>query len=314
VQLLDAKDGTHLWADKYDRDLSASDIFAVQDEITEQVVGTIAGDYGVVSRVRFSEVNEKPTESLDVYECVLKYLAYERGNFAATEYEEVRACLERAVKSDPGYSKAWACLGHIYVIGYSLNYSSLPNLLDRALDAAQRALALDATSQDAHHVLAAVHFHRQELDAFFAEEERAVALNPSHASVLAWAGLRFGNAGDKRGIGLVRKAMKLDPFLPSILNFSLARHHFETGEHEEALAAARRINAPAFFYTHIYLGAIYAELGRQEEAAASVEKLLRLYPGFTIEKLIEERRKWNEPDDMINRWVSALRKAGLPED
>jgi hypothetical protein len=64
AQLLDAKDGTHLWAERYDRELSASDIFAVQDEITEQVVATIAGMSGVISRARFSEVKEKPTHAL----------------------------------------------------------------------------------------------------------------------------------------------------------------------------------------------------------------------------------------------------------
>ncbi len=68
VQLLDAKDGTHLWADTYDRDLSASDIFSVQDEITEQVVATIASNSGVISRVRFAEIKEKPTDTLDSYE------------------------------------------------------------------------------------------------------------------------------------------------------------------------------------------------------------------------------------------------------
>ena len=78
AQLLDAKDGTHLWAETYDRELSASSIFAVQDEITEQVVGTIAGSFGVISRARFAEVKEKPTDSLDAYECVLQAAAYYR--------------------------------------------------------------------------------------------------------------------------------------------------------------------------------------------------------------------------------------------
>jgi hypothetical protein len=61
------------------------------------------------------------------------------------------------------------------------------------------------------------------------------------------------------------------------------------------------------------LAAIYAELGRQDDARSALEGLLKLSPGFSIEKLIEERRKWNAPDDAIRRWVAALRKAGLPE-
>ena len=134
-----------------------------------------------------------------------------------------------------------------------------------------------------------------------------------NARVLAWAGLRFEHAGDERGIAWVRKAMKLDPFLPSITNFSLAHHHFERGEYDEALAAARKVNVPGVFWTPIYLAAIYAELDRDNEAQSALEGLHRLYPGFTIDNYIEEARKWNSRDDTIRQWVAALRKAGLPE-
>jgi tetratricopeptide (TPR) repeat protein len=313
AQLLDAKDGTHLWAETYDRELSAASVFAVQDEITEQVVGTIAGDSGVISRARFFEVKEKATENLDAYDCVLKYLAWERDNFAPTEYEEVRECLERAVKSDPGYSKVWACLSDIYVVEHIFNYSPRPRPLDRALDAARRALVLDPTCQLGHQHLAAAYFHRHELDAFSAEAERAIALNPNNAWTLGWMGLRLEHAGDERGIAWVRKAMQLEPFFPTTVNFSLAHHHFEKGEYEEALAAARRLNVPALFWTPIYLAAIYAELGRDREARSALEELLRVYPDFNVERYTDEARKWNYPDDSIRRWVAALRKAGLPE-
>ena len=77
--------------------------------------------------------------------------------------------------------------------------------------------------------------------------------------------------------------MKLDPFHPTWFYFPIADHHFERGEYEEALAAARKIDIPGFFWTQIYLAAIYAELGRQSEARSALEELLRLYPGFTIE-------------------------------
>ena len=147
VQLLDARDGTHLWADTYDRDLSASDIFAVQDEITEQVVGTIASNSGVISRARFAEIKEKPTDSLDAYECVLQVGAYYRDNYIATEHVKVRACLERAVKSDPGYADAWAYLTFLYLDEYRFNYNPRPDSLDRALEAAQRAVDADPTQQ-----------------------------------------------------------------------------------------------------------------------------------------------------------------------
>jgi adenylate cyclase len=313
AQLLDAKDGTHLWADTYDRELSASSVFAVQDEITEQVVGTIAGSIGVISRSRFAEVKDKPTDSLDAYECVLRAAAYYRDNWSEQEHAELRDGLDRVVKSDPGYADAWAWLSAIYLDEVRFNYNLRPNPLDRAVHAAQRAVAADPTSQFAHEALAAVYFQRSELDAFFAEAERAIALNPNHALTLAAFGMRFQQAGDKRGIALVRKAMKLDPFLPTVFNFPIAAHHFEKGEHEEALAAARKINIPGEYFSQIFLAAIYAELGREKEARAAVEELLRLHPGFTIETQIERLRNLNYSDGRMRPWVAALRKAGLPE-
>jgi hypothetical protein len=99
AQLLAAKDGTHLWAETYDRELPVSSIFAVQDEITEQVVATIASDFGVISRARLAEVREKPTDNLDAYECVLQTLAYYRGSPGAPGHARLRDALERAVES-----------------------------------------------------------------------------------------------------------------------------------------------------------------------------------------------------------------------
>jgi hypothetical protein len=106
--------------------------------------------------------------------------------------------------------------------------------------------------------------------------------------------------------------MKLDPFHPTWFNFSIAHYHFDKGEYEAALAAARKINIPGHFWPQIYLAAIYGALGSQSEARAAVEELRRIYPGFTIEKYREELKKYNVSDDTIGHWVEAIRKAGLP--
>ena len=130
AQLLDASDGTHLWAETYDRDLSASSIFAVQDEITEQVVGTIAGS-GVISRARFAEIERKPPESLAGYECVL--LAQNSGRYDTirSEYrKKARSCLERTVRDDPGYTDAWAWLAWIDMSEHIYNPDASTEVLE----------------------------------------------------------------------------------------------------------------------------------------------------------------------------------------
>jgi adenylate cyclase len=124
-------------------------------------------------------------------------------------------------------------------------------------------------------------------------------------------GLRY--LGDERAIDLLRKAVQLDPYHPSWFDMPIAAYHFERGEYEEALAAMRKVNLPAFYWAHIYSAAIYAEAGRPIDARSALDKLLRLYPGFTAETLTKELRKFNASDDSIRLWVAALRKAGLPE-
>jgi len=313
AQLLDAKDGTHLWAETFDRELSAANVFAVQDEITEQVVATIAGLSGVISQARFAELRGKQTDHLGAYESVLQFDAYYRANLSAPEHARVRDGLERAVKSDPDYSDAWAVLSFIYVDEHRLNYNPRPNSLDRALDAARRAVVLDPASQWAHQALAVVYFYRHELEAFSPEAERAIALNPNNAFTLAMLGQELHYAGDERGISFVRKAVKIDPFHPPWYYFTISAYHFDRGEYEEALAAARKLDIPEFYWPQIFLAGIYAELERLSEARSAVEELRRLYPGFDTEKLVEESRKWNRTDDAIRHWAAALRKAGLPE-
>jgi hypothetical protein len=97
------------------------------------------------------------------------------------------------------------------------------------------------------------------------------------------------------------------------MHFAIAHHHFRKGEYEAALAAARKVNLPGFFWAPVYLAGLYAELGRKAEARSALEELLRADPAFTRERLIEEFHKWNSSDEMIRRWVGALCKAGLPE-
>jgi TolB-like protein/Tfp pilus assembly protein PilF len=313
AQLLDAKDGTHLWAETYDRELSAANIFALQDEITDEVVGTIASIHGVISRARVAEVKAKPTDSLDAYESVLRATAYWRDNAIPAEHAKVRDALERAVQSDPGYADAWGWLAIIYVDEYRHNYNPRPHPLDRALGAARRAVAADPTSQGARNALAVAYFFRREFDAFLGEAERVIALNPNDTTLLAVIGEMLCNVRDERGIALLPRAMKLDPFHPTWFHFPVAIHHLKRGALEEALAAARKIDMPGFAPPQLLLAVIYTELGRPNEARSTVEGLLTFRPDFTTEEAMDVMRKSNFSEEDIRRVAAALRNAGLPE-
>ena len=148
AQLLEASKGALLWAETYDRNLTAADLFAVQDEITEQVVATVAQPYGVISRSAMSAAKAKRPEGLSAYDCVLRYWAYEE-TLTPKEHLRMRGCLETAVQTEPQYVEAWALLSSIYrhEVLFQFNpRSEPPPPLDRALSAAQHAVEIDRSS------------------------------------------------------------------------------------------------------------------------------------------------------------------------
>ncbi len=311
AQLLDATTGTHLWAETYERELTAENIFAVQDDIKSQVASIIAGDYGIISRERMKDVTAIPTDSLDAYECVLVANAYD-NIYTAEAHLRARTCMEKAVELDPNYSDAWAWLGFLSADEYRYGFNPRPNSLERALEASLHAVELNPRNYWAHENLAHTYFTLRDVDQFFAEAERALALNSNSSTGLAGLGNRMVNAGEvDRGMKLMEKAIALNPDHPSWYHFPLFVYHYGQGSYEKALAEAQKMNLPGLLVTHLNLAAAFGQLGREEEARAAVAKVLELDPDYPV-KTRDEFENWNNPHDYVEHMMEGLRKAGLP--
>ena len=195
-------------------------------------------------------------------------------------------------------------------------FNPRPNPLCRALDTARRAIDLAPTHQRGHEALANVHFFRRDLDAFFPQAERAVELNPNNENTLAEMGTMIVYSSwtnpvkRDRGLALVKKAMALNPAYPDWYHFPVAWIYWWKGEHDQALAEAKRINLPDYFWTHMLQAAIYGAAGRKAEAAPSIANLLRLRPDMPV-AIRAEWRKWNPPEEVIDRAIADLRRAGM---
>ena len=310
AQLLDATDGAHLWAETYDRDLTAADIFDVQDEIKGQVVATIADVSGVISRIGLEETRAKRTDSLDAYECVIRAKAYYTV-VTSQEHATTRDCLERAVELDPNYSDAWSWLSQIYQDEFLYDFNPRPKSLDRALGAGRRAVELDPANFFAHYSLARAHFFRRELDQFFVEGDRSLELNPNNSFTVAALGLFMAYAGKwDRGVALAKKALALNPVPQGWYYFPLFHDHYRKGEYEEALAQMQKVNLPDYYVTHARLAMVYGQLGRKDEAQAAVTRLRKLKLTY-LENVWDEWRKFNFPEEDIDQMIDGLRKAGL---
>lgn len=313
AQLSDAKRGAQLWAETYDRDLTGTDILALQDSITSSVVASIAGPHGQITRVALEQTTGKAPGSIDSYDCVLRAYAWNRV-LSREGHGPLRDCLEAAVARDPDYGEAWAWLAFSYLFEYESGYNPRPelyNALDRALEAGQRAVELDPNNAIVHANLSYVRFLRHELDASIASAERALVLNPNDPAVLCQAGQKMVYSGrnQERGIALTKKAMALGPHYPTWCHYHLSYFHYQKAEYEQALAESLRIDMPDLFWTQVFLAMNYGQLGRTQEAKVTIAKLLKLYPDFAR----HARRELGNymPDSAIDHAIDGLRKAGL---
>ncbi len=304
AQLIDGISGIHIWADSYDRDLE--DIFAVQDEVTR----TIAARLGVsLQDVAQQQAMKKSPTELDAYDCVLRARRYTHS-LNRVLHAEARDLLERAVELDPNSADAAALLANVYLAEHRFDSNPKPDTLERSLEMAQRAVRLDPQNAYAHCWLAITHFFRGENDAFEAEANRALVLNPNDPETLADIGhyLTFMGQFD-RGFALSKRARDLNPLHPGWYHFSFARYYYHYKEYEKSLAEMQMTSMSGFYWMHMLVAACQGQLGRPE-AAQSLARVYEAKPDFSAQA---ELRKWNAEAADMEHILEGLRKAGLQD-
>jgi TolB-like protein/Tfp pilus assembly protein PilF len=282
VQLVDAQTGTHLWAETFDRDLSATSMFAVQDDLTDRIVATVADPFGVLVRVMAHPLLDKPVEELTASELCIRLYAHNQ-QLGPEEHARIRRGLELALEREPNHADAWANLATIYWGEKMHGLNPLPDPLGRARKAADRAVQIDSASQIAWEALAEVQYFSGDLAAFRQSAERAMAINPRNTSTVAVMAMLIAYGGEwERGYELVRRAMALNPHHAGWFHFVSANYHIKKGDYESALAAVKRVNMPEFPWTYTNTAVICVALGRWEEARQAAKTLRRLFPAIAL--------------------------------
>jgi adenylate cyclase len=313
ARLVDVTTGAQLWASAYEGGGSGADLFQIQSDIARRVVVEVAQPYGIIATADLKLMRGKTPESLNAYDCVLQVLDHYR-HMSAERVEEARGCLERATESDPEYTDAWALLGMSYLDQVRLRMvrrAQDKNLLDRALRAAQRAADIGPDSALAQRSLLLVHSFRGEVEQARAAGERAIALSPNNAEILAEFGMRLAMMGKwERGISLIDQAIARNPAHPGWYHTAPALNFYRQGRYAEALEEARQIDAPGWVHNHTVLAMIYGQLGQEEEVRAAARSILELDPDFEANAWYELQLR-NIPEQIAERMVEGLRKAGL---
>jgi len=307
TQLIDASTGNHIWADRYDGDLT--DVFALQDEITKKVVAAIEPKLLEAEGIRSQ--NRSP-EDLGAWDMVIQANSL-FWRLTKAEIEAAIAILQRAVERYPDYAPAHSMLAFDILVSGYIGWALMEPQLQQAASLAARAEELDHGDPWAHLALGYVAFVRRRTSAAAAEFQRALALNPNFAAAhgyLGWA-LAFDGQSEQ-AIAHLKEAIRMSPHDPqnAIFNTGLAVAHYLAGRFAEAVEYSRETlqQRSAFTAGHRIHCASLAQNGQIDEAREALARLKAVHPDLSI-AWIESNVPYTAAP--MAKFVEGMRKAGL---
>ncbi|MFO0994054.1 MAG: hypothetical protein U1E67_19225 [Hyphomicrobiales bacterium] len=314
ARVVDRNDGSILWANTYEGDLKVTDLVKMEADIARQVATTIAQPYGVIFQADASRHIENPPDDWKAYSCTLAYYQY-RANLDAKTHPAIRKCLEDAVARFPNYATAWALLSQTYIdeirFRYPVEPSSSPASIERALDAARRAVELDPQNVRALQAEMFALSFSKEIEAALKVGEQALATNPNDTELMGEYGFRLAMSGNwDRGCALVSQARDRNPGPLAYYEAALALCAYFRGDYQEASMWIKKTTARSNPNYHLIAAAIYGEGGYASDAEREHEWILTNIPGLVPNLRKEAAARFARPED-VEKFVVSLRKAGL---
>jgi TolB-like protein/Flp pilus assembly protein TadD len=309
VQLVDAINGAHLWAENYERTFSPETVFELQDDLVPRIVSTIADQHGVLPRSMSEVVRLKPADQLSPYEAVLRSFAYTE-RITADELADALACLELVTQKAPSYADALAVLASLYTQDFGQGFGLRENPLFKGEIVARKAVELAPSNHLGWFGLAQVLFFQKEFQTFTQAAERSAALNSMDGNSIASLGEMMTFSGNwERGLALAERAKQLNPNHPGWYWYANFHHAYSQHDYQTALDFALRVNLPGHWASHATIAAAYGQLGQREAAAKALRDLVKLRPeaSSTVRK---DMGKWWTAQD-VEHFIDGLRKAGL---
>ena len=316
-QLIDAANGTHLWADRFDGALE--DVFELQDRVTANVVGIIAPR---VEQAEIERVRSKPAGNLEAYDLVLRAVALTR-TLRRPEMEQALGLLRQAVQIDPSYARGMAILSLCCWTFITQGFGHRDNPLVADMnEVAQRALALDPADSGVVAIAALIlGVPGDDMETGLALVEKAIGLNRNNADAFRVGAVLYAYKGEiDRAVEHQQQAERLNP-LDASWSGSLAYPiaYFGVGDHEKVVDWTARIlrERPNFAAALRYRAASLALLGRTDEARQVIARLLEHAPGYTVSEVRRHHEfDMNSPfkrPGVAESLYRGLRLAGLPE-
>ena len=312
AQLIDAKDGSHIWAEQYDRKLT--ELFIVQDEITAAIVGVLGSILAEsVPEAASQQIEGKPIKNWEAVDYTMKaWHTNLKGFKAVTDaglHREAIRLAEKAISLDPELSFSYVILAwaHGALAGLGGGRKSFMT----AMQNAQKAVVLDPNDDGTHSVAGFMLHGAGKLEESLASYQRALALNPNNADTLARIAFLLVSAGQpKEALKLAEKAQRLNPRWPLWYPRFLGTVYYFNGMYQETLAAVARETRTQATPTVRLAIASHVKLGNMDKAKEGVRKLLEIEPDFSIST-------WGKtailPKEAKEDYMATLRRAGAPD-
>jgi TolB-like protein/class 3 adenylate cyclase/Flp pilus assembly protein TadD len=307
AQLIDASTGNHVWADRYDGDLT--DIFALQDEITKKVIAAIEPRLLEAEGAR--ALTRAPAD-LDAWELVARASSI-FWRMTPADSEAAISLYREAVRLHKSYAPAHSMLAVALLMSGFVGWTSMSTNVKDAANLAARAAELDGSDPWAHLALGQLATMRKQTDTAVHAFQRALELNPNFAAAHGFLGYAFALDGQSEpAMEHLNQALSLSPHDPQNIVFmiGLGLAHYQAGRYNETVKYSRNVaqQRPEHFGAHRQLCASLGQTGRAEEARATLERLKQLQPNVSL-TWVEENLPLT-PKAMTH-YLDGLRKAGL---
>jgi adenylate cyclase len=311
--LADTRTGKYVWSWSNEAALTPSNLLKVQTDIADRVARALAQPYGAVFERTAIEISGKPGKDLLSYECVVRFQQYWR-TYDSGQYDDLLSCMERTVKADPAYARAYSCLALLYVDAHRFGYGTRVLEFDpvqRALELADTAVKLEPLASEGYLALSVTRWFAHDVEGSINAATQGLALNPNNTILIAELGIRHALLAQwDESKAMLDKLFALNPQAPAGYRRGRFLYAYMHGDFKSALAEMMSAELPLNIYDYVFRAMAYAQLGDMENARIAVSEILKFDPNYG-ERVEADFRKRNTHPSIVRAIVDGLTKAGL---
>jgi TolB-like protein/Tfp pilus assembly protein PilF len=312
VQLILAETREQVWADAYERDNTASQLFEVQDEIVWKVVSAMAGNYGAISRNLARLHQHENVNDPGVYNSIYWYYHFV-ADLSGEMFHKAENAMNIAVKADPSYALGWAVLGELFVGGFFMGHKSgiVDNQLEQAVVYGKKALRLDPSCQQGYQTLALANLFLGRKEESLKAIEEWMKVKPGEAGIKGAMGFVLICCGEyENGYKMLDESVQLNPYYQWWFNAGFSFYFFHQGEYANAFYWAEKINMPDVAWELILKIAACIEMDLKETSQQYALKLKTEFP-VIVSILPTYLHAFLQDQTLVAKLENALKKAGF---